>query len=319
MRADRLLSILLLLQTHGKMSAGKLADELEVSERTVYRDIDALNAAGVPIYGDPGPGGGYTLLDNYHTHLTGLTDKEIRALFMLSIPEPLMELGVGKELKTALLKLSASLPGEYIETEKYIRQRFHLDSTWWQQSNESVPQLRTVHEAILQDRKLLIKFRLPFPAEMEQLVVPLGLVAKAGVWYLVYSVHDSLRTTRVDSLLDAHLSEDTFNRLADFDLATYWDKWCSEQEIQFSSYNVLLSVTPDFFPVLQRYFSSIDIIEKQPEDAEKRVTVKLSFASFEAARDRILGFGRSVEVVEPQALHRSVLDYAEQIVNLYKE
>ena len=107
MRADRLLSVLLQLQTHGRMSAKKLAEELEVSERTIYRDIEALSTAGVPIYGEPGPNGGYTLLENYHTRLTGLMDKEIRALFMLSIPEPLMELGVGQELKTALLKLSA--------------------------------------------------------------------------------------------------------------------------------------------------------------------------------------------------------------------
>ena len=103
MRADRLLSILLILQTRGKLSAGKLAEELEVSERTLYRDIDSLNAAGIPIYGEPGPNGGYSLLDNYRTRLTGLSEVEIRALFMLSIPEPLMKLGVGQELKTALL------------------------------------------------------------------------------------------------------------------------------------------------------------------------------------------------------------------------
>ena len=149
MRADRLLSILLLLQTHGRMPAGKLAKELEVSERTIYRDIDALNTAGIPVYGEPGPDGGYSLLDNYRTRLTGLTDKEIRALFMLGIPDPLMKLGVGQEIKTALLKLAAALPEEHLQTEKYIRQRFYLDSTWWQQGDEVVPQLRTVHQAVL--------------------------------------------------------------------------------------------------------------------------------------------------------------------------
>jgi len=301
------------------MSAKKLAEELEVSERTIYRDIEALSTSGIPIYGEPGPNGGYALLDNYHTRLTGLTDKEVRALFILSIPEPLMELGVGQELKTALLKLSAALPEEYIHTEKHIRQRFYLDSTWWQQAKEPVPHLRTIHRAVLEDKKLYLTYQLPFLGELEQLVAPYGLVAKAGVWYLVYSVHGSIRTHRVPSLLDVRISEESFERPADFDLAAFWEKWCAGQEINLSFYTALVRVTPDFIPVLHRYFGDINIADTEPADSKGRITVELLFESIEAARERILGFGRGVEVLEPQALRRSVLDYAEQIVSLYTQ
>ena len=320
MRADRLLSMLLLLQTHGRMSAGKLAAELEVSERTIYRDIEALSTAGIPVYGEPGPEGGYALLDNYRTRLTGLSEGEVRAFFMLGIPEPLMKLGVGQELKTALLKLAAALPGEHLHTEKHVRQRFYLDSMWWQQVAEPVAHLGTVHQAVLADRKLCITRRLPFPGEMEQLVDPYGLVAKAGIWYLVYSVHGRIGTHRVDSLLDVRLSEETFARPADFDLEVFWKDWCAEQELLFAYYTAKIRTTPDLLPVLRRHFGEhINTIveETGPPDAEGRITLELPFESLEAARERLLGYGRAVEVLWPPALRRSVLDYAEQIVNLY--
>jgi predicted DNA-binding transcriptional regulator YafY len=317
MRADRLLSILLLLQTHGRIPAGKLAKELEVSERTVYRDIDALSNAGIPVYGEPGPDGGYSLLDNYRTRLTGLTDKEIRALFMLGIPDPLMKLGVGQEIKTALLKLSAALPEEHVKTEQFIRQRFYLDSTWWQQGDEALPLLRIIHQAVLKDKKLRIKFRLPFPAEMEQIVEPYGLVAKAGVWYLVYSVHGSWRTSRVDSLLEATPYEEAFKRVPDFDLAGFWEEWRTRQEESLTSFSAVVLTTEEFLPVLKMHFGNAEPIEPSPEEYRGRIAVKLQFQSIEAARDRILGLGGIIEVLEPRALQRSVLDYAEQIVNLY--
>src|SRR5512136_703550 len=136
MRADRLLSLLMLLQARGRMTAQELAAELEVSERTIYRDINALSASGVPVYAESGPGGGCALLDSYRTNLTGLDQDEVRALFMLSIPAPLDQLGVSQELRTALLKLSAALPDTRRGDEERTRQRIHLDSTWWFQPEE---------------------------------------------------------------------------------------------------------------------------------------------------------------------------------------
>lgn len=322
MRADRLLSLLMLLQARGRMTAQRLAKELEVSERTIYRDIDALSAAGVPVYGERGPDGGYALLDRYRTTLTGLTKDEVRALFMLNIPAPLTELGVSQELKAALLKLSAALSDAQRHDEERVRQRFYLDSAWWFQGGESVPHLHTIHQAVWQDRKLYIKYRYKFgvPGEIERLVDPYGLVAKASVWYLVYARNGRIRAHRVARLLDARLLDEAFERLPDFDLAAFWREWCAEFEEGRSHYSVIVRVAPDFVPILPMYFGDQirpAIEQAGPPDAEGWIRLELSFESLEAARDRILGFGRGVEVLEPLALRRSVMDFAAQIVALY--
>lgn len=320
MRADRLLAILLLLQARGKMTAGELAQELEVSERTIYRDINALSIAGVPVYGESGPEGGYALVDRYRTNLTGLTEGEVRALFMLSIPAPLADLGVSQELRTALLKLSAALPEARRCDEERARQRFHLDSAWWRQGEERMPHLQTVHQAVWQDRKLHIVYRPPFAIEIERLVAPYGLVAKAGVWYLVYARNDAIRVHRVSDLLDVSISAESFKRPAGFDLAAFWGEWCAEYEAFLSDFTATVRVAPPFIPELPRYFGNhihTKIAQAGPPDAAGWIQLELAFESFEAARNRLLGFGRGVEVLEPRALRRSVLDYAEQIVDLY--
>jgi len=218
MRADRLLSILLLLQARGRMTAQELADEVEVSQRTIYRDVEALSMAGVPVYADRGPGGGFALLDRYRTTLTGLNRDEVRALFMLSIPEPLAQLGLDGELKAALLKLSAALPEARRPDEALVRQRFHLDSAWWFQPEEPVPHLPALQQAVWEDRRLHLAVRLPFDTRVEWLVDPYGLVAKAGVWYLVCARKNHLRVHRVSDVLTAHVADERFQRPADFDL-----------------------------------------------------------------------------------------------------
>lgn len=323
MRADRLLSLLMLLQARGRMTAGKLARELEVSERTIYRDIDALSAAGVPVYGEPGPEGGYALLDSYRTNLTGLTEGEVRALFMLSIPEPLADLGVDHELGAALRKLSAALPAARRSEEQRVRQRFHLDATGWDQVEASAPHLPTVHQAVWQDRKLHLAYRIgPLALRVEQVVDPYGLVAKAGIWHLVYGVGGAVRVLRVAALLDARLSEEPCKRPADFDLARFWREWCAARDLSRGRYLVTVQAAPEFVSELPAYFG--DAVRRQiaqaggkRADAEGRLTLQLPFESLEAARARILSFGRGVEVVEPYALRRSIQDYAEQIVQLY--
>ena len=145
MRADRLISILMLLQARGKMTAGELAKELDVSERTIYRDVEALCISGVPLYAEHGPGGGLALLDSYRTNLTGMDEEELRALFMVfSLPGPLEPLGANLKLKSAMLKLSAALPGARRSDEEKVRQRFFLDWSWWFHSQEPVPHLTTI-------------------------------------------------------------------------------------------------------------------------------------------------------------------------------
>ena len=206
MRADRLLSLLMLLQTHGKLPAHQLAKELEVSERTIYRDIEALSMAGIPIYGEPGREGGFALVDHYRTTLTGLSDAQVQALFMLNIPAPLADLGVRQEARTALLKIAAALPGDHREDERRVRQRFFLDAVGWDRGEEAVPHLQTIHQAVWHDRQLWISYRIgPLAVDLEQRVEPYGLVAKAGIWYLVYRRGEALRVQRVSRLLDARL------------------------------------------------------------------------------------------------------------------
>ena len=322
MRADRLLSLLMLLQTRGRMTAQELAGELEVSVRTIYRDIDALSAAGIPVYAGRGPGGGCELIDSYRTSLTGLNEDKVRALFMLSIPAPLAQLGVSQELRSALLKLAAALPAARRQDEAHVRQRIHLDWSGWEQPEEPVPHLQTAHRAVWEDRRLRLTYRLQLGAqvEVERVVDPYGLVAKAGVWHLVHASDGHVRVHRVSRLLDAHVTDEHFERPADFDLAAFWKEWCAGHERNRRYYPVTVRAAPDLVPVLPWVFGDriLDAIAQAgPPDGEGWITLRLPFESLEAARERILGFGRAVEVLEPLALRRSVIDFAAQIVDFY--
>ena len=317
MRADRLVALLMLLQARGRMTAQALAAELEVSERTIYRDIDALSTAGVPLYGAPGPDGGYALLDAYRTTLTGLSAPETRALFMLSVPEPLTDLGLGQELRNALRKLAAALPDVRRDDEEHVRRRFFLDFAWWEQDTAAAaPHLHTVHQAVMEDRRLHITYPgLSTPA-LHRLVEPVGLVAKAGAWYLVYGQAGRMRVRRVADLLDARLDDTQFEHPADFDLAAFWTAWCHSRAADRRRYWVTLRVSPASMGALRARLGRV-VPDDGAVDAEGRRTMELAFASLEEARDRLLGFGRGVEVLSPRALRYTIADYARQIAALY--
>lgn len=320
MRADRLLSLLMLLQTRGQMSARELAEELEVSERTIYRDITALSASGVPVYASRGPGGGVRLIEEYRTTLTGLTADETRALFTMSIPAPLVQLGMDETFKGALLKLSASLPDTRRADEARTRQRVLLDSSWWFQSGQDVPYLQTIQQALFQDRRLRIKVRWDFfHTEFEQDAEPYGLVAKANIWYLVYGRGGTPHVTRVSQIVEAQILPENFTRPPGFQLEAFWEMWCRDYESQ-PPFCARVRVSPEALPMLseyvgdraRRYLSSSYV-----SDADGWVTLELPFESLIAARSRLLGLGRAVQVLEPEALRKSLIDFAEQIVRFY--
>jgi predicted DNA-binding transcriptional regulator YafY len=322
MRADRLLSLLILLQTRGSQTAEQLAGELEVSVRTIYRDLQALSAAGVPVYAERGPGGGCSLLEGYRTNLTGLTPQEARALFMLSIPAPLDQLGVTQELKAALLKLSAALPASGRSEEESSRQRIHLDSSWWFQAEEAIPCLSTIQQALWQDRKLRLAYRADFGTQVQQIVAPYGLVAKASIWYLVYA-HPAgdVRALQVARVVEAEILDQAFERPADFNLAEFWNSWCAEFEDSRIRYWVKARVAPGLVERLPNYFGDGIhelIAQARPADGDGWITLTLPFESLNAARTRILGFGRAIEVLEPEALRKSVIDFAAQITDFYR-
>lgn len=318
MRADRLLSLLMLLQARGRMTAVSLSQELEVSQRTIYRDINALSASGVPIYGEPGRDGGYSLLDSYRTSLTGLNDGEVRALFMMQIPDALTQLGVGQELKAAMLKLTAALPAVRRADEVKVRQRFYLDSTPWKSGGTAVPHLPIIHQAVWQAQKLRIAYRLPFHGiELHHIVEPYGLVAKASVWHLVH-FRDGFRVQRAADLLTAQMTGESFQRQPDFDLAAFWQEWRAQQEASRSLYPVTVRVAPNAVKAVSHYFG--DQVGNQIESSSgtDKVTLTLHFESLAAARARLLRFGGAIEVLEPRALRASIHDYALQIATLYQ-
>lgn len=322
MRADRLLTLLMLLQVRGRLTAQKLSEELEVSERTIYRDLDALSAAGVPVYAERGPGGGCALLDSYRTSLTGMTEDEVRALFMLSIPSPLADLGVGPELKAALLKLSASLPAAQQRDAERVRQRIHLDASGWFQPAESTLHLPTIQEAVWQDRKLQVTYRRADGSQRQRLVEPYGLVAKVGVWYLVRALEGRLGVYRVSRIQEASLTDETFERPAGFSLADYWAEWCAEFESSRPHYDVTLRVAPEFIPELPQIYGEgvhAKIEAAGPPGEQGWLTLPFTFETPEIARGHVLSMGVMVEVVEPQALRQNVIDFAKRIVEFYGE
>lgn len=321
MRADRLLSMLMLIQSRGQMTARKLADELEVSERTIYRDILALSTAGVPIYASRGPGGGVRLVEEYRTTLTGLTPDETRALFMLSLPAPLTQLGMGENFKGALLKLSASLPEHYRADEFRTRQRIHLDSSWWFQAEQQVPCLQIIQQALRQDRCLRIKVHWNFfNTEVEQEAEPYGLVAKANIWYLIYGRGGTPKVTRVSQIVEAELMPNVFVRPSEFQLEAFWEAWCREYESQ-PPFCARVRVAPEALSMLAEYMGErarVELNRSLSPDEDSWVTLDLPFESFITARAHLLGLGRAVEVLKPESLRRSLIDFAEQIVGFYE-
>ncbi|MBT2539255.1 WYL domain-containing protein [Streptomyces sp. ISL-44] len=222
MKSSRLLSILLLLQTQGRMTATELARELEVSVRTVYRDAEALAAAGVPLYGDAGHSGGYQLLAGYRTRLTGLSTGEAEALFLTGLPGPAAELGLGRALSAAQLKLRAALPPELRAQADRMRLRFHLDAPGWYAEHEETPYLAQVADAVWRGRVIEVRYRRwKEPREVDRRLAPYGLVLKAGRWYLVAGP-DGARTYRVDQILSVTETPETADLPEGFDLATHW-------------------------------------------------------------------------------------------------
>jgi predicted DNA-binding transcriptional regulator YafY len=232
-RASRLLSLLLLLQNRGQMTGPALAAELEVSVRTVYRDVESLSAAGVPVYADRGPTGGYRLLDGYRTRLTGLTSDEAESLFLAGMPGPAAELGLGGALAAAQLKLTAALPAELRSRVGRVSERFHLDAPGWFRDAEDTPFLADIASALWRDRRIAVRYRRWGNETVERELDPLGLVLKAGVWYLVArradpatptpdkSV-DAPRTYRVSRVLALRVGQERAARPSEFDLAEFW-------------------------------------------------------------------------------------------------
>jgi predicted DNA-binding transcriptional regulator YafY len=319
MRADRLLSLMMLLQTRRQMTAEELANELEVSKRTIYRDIDALSVAGVPVYANGGPGGGYALLDSYRTTLTGLNESEIQALFMLTIPSPISDLGVSQQLKAAILKLTSTLTSDHLEHTDYLRQRLHLDAASWFQTDDPVLHLKAVQEAVWQDRQLILSYRRRNGTVSERTISPYGLVAKASIWYLVAGTDKGMRVYRVSRIEAVQMTQTHFARPQDFDLAEFWIGWVTSYKTSLPKYPVTLRIGPDLVPVLPYILGDgvRSLIEQAKPDSEGWRVVDYTFERIEEAQTYVLGMGASVDVIAPEELRISVLKIATDVVAHY--
>ena len=321
MRADRLISIVMLLQTHEKMTADELSQELEVSTRTIYRDVTALNIAGIPIYTDRGPGGGISLIESYRTTLTGMSEAEVRALFTLSIPQSLVELGIGNTLKSALLKLSAALPPGRQATQIYTQQRIYLDSTSWNEPTKPSAHLGVIHQAVWEDKLVRLIYRGSFDTQLEFIIEPLGLVAKMNVWHLLARDKGHVRVFKVANILDVKILDQKFSRQADFDLVKFWKEWCTSTQNQRARFCTRLRVAPALLKNLHYHLG--EAVKFSPADSvlvDDRgwSEVSIQYENFFEARESILNFGRAAEVLEPEALRLSVIDFAQQVVDFYQ-
>ncbi|MGW5637605.1 helix-turn-helix transcriptional regulator [Streptomyces sp. NPDC003832] len=305
MKSSRLVSILLLLQTRGRMTAARLAEELEVSVRTVYRDMEALGAAGVPLYGDAGHAGGYRLLDGYRTRLTGLTADEAEALFLAGVPGPAAELGLGPLLAAAELKVRAALPAP----ADRISARFHLDAPGWYTDADETPFLPAVAGAVWNNRVLKVRYRRwREPTDVERRLEPYGLVLKAGRWYVVAG--PGPRTFRVDQILELLACDEEFERPPDFDLVAHWTAYQRDFLARLHRDEAEVRLAPG------RTLPRARTLGTEP-DGWTRAVVPIE--SVDHAHGEFLRLGADVEVLRPPALRamiaRTVRELAEKYGN----
>lgn len=316
MRADRLISILLLLQSRGQMTAGELSEELRVSERTIYRDLEALSLSGVPIYSEHGPGGGYALVDSYRTDLTGLTETEIRTLFMSGVYAPLADLGLAEALEVALLKLSAALPSSQRRDLEQARQRIHLDTIGWFHPAEPVPYLHLLQDATWQNRCVRILYQSWVDQEPhERLIAPYGLVSKANAWYVVAKRDDEMRVYRVSRIQDAELTNHYFERPADFNLAAFWEEACNKFLSTLPQYPVKMRIAPELAGGLIQDWGSG--VRQLSDHADGWVTIEHVFENLPHARNVIAPYGALIEVLEPSELREAMMRLAAGMMQRY--
>ncbi|TDW19650.1 helix-turn-helix transcriptional regulator [Kribbella kalugense] len=320
MRSSRLLSILLLLQTRRQLTARELADELEVSLRTIYRDVEALAAAGVPVYADQGRAGGYRLVEGYRTRLTGLTEQESAALFLVGLPGAAAAFGLTAETSGAELKLLAALAPDQRDRAGRLKNRFHLDLPAWYQDAEDSPHLAAVADAVLHDRRVNVLYRRwEEPREVERVLEPYGLVLKNGSWYVVGATPGGLRTYRVSNILELTPTEDEFERAADFNLSDYWRehldgfdrvRLTAEAVVRVSA-GLAARMYDVSFPSLVK---AVAAAEPEPDGS---VVVTIPIESVPNAAATLSRFGAALEVLEPTELRAELADLGRALLDLY--
>jgi predicted DNA-binding transcriptional regulator YafY len=304
-RATRLVSLLLLLQTRGQLTATELAGSLEISVRTVHRDLESLAAAGIPVEAVRGPTGGYRLAGGYRTRLTGLTADEAEALFAAGMSGPAAELGLGGELAAARLKLLAALPSELQERATRASRLFHLDTRGWFRAEDSVPHLPALSSAVWSGCRVRLRYR-EGPRVVQRTVDPLGLVLKGGAWYLISRRSVGMRVYRVSRVAGVRALPETFDRPAGFEIEAFWDEWSRAFEQSLARVDVTIRVSED----VRRFLPG----ELRSQDDG---SVVAAFQSLGEAYRELLRFGADVEVLAPAELRERIAETSREVAALY--
>ena len=308
MRADRLLSILLLLQAHGRLSARTLAERLEVSERTVHRDMEALAMAGVPVWAQTGRHGGWALTDDYRTDLTGLTEAELRSLVVAGAPGVLSGLGLGEAFDRAITKVLATLPDARRETAAAARGYLHVDPTGWRRTEDATPWLPTLDDALRRGRRITIEYERAYDRTVvERTVDPVGLVAKGSIWYLVAAVDGAPRTYRASRLRHVVVLDDPSDRPADLDLAAYWADARESFQAALPSVDWTMRCSPGVMDRVRLGWRFARLVDEDQPDADGWVTARFRADSVEVAVECALGLGADGEVLAPPEIAERVV------------
>jgi predicted DNA-binding transcriptional regulator YafY len=321
MRASRLLSLLMLLQSRGRVSAQALAQALEVSVRTIHRDVDELSAAGVPIWADRGRLGGFQLQPGWRTRVDGLTAPEAQAMFLGGLPGPAAELGLGEAMASAQLKLLAALPEGWREDARRVSARFHLDPIDWYRGPSATDHLPAIAQAVWSERRVEMRYE-SWKGEVRRRVDPLGLVLKAGVWYLAARVGNGVRTYRLSNILELDVGDETFERPADFDLAAWWLAATRRFEKELAVDTAQLRVSAAGMKALRDLGAAVAQAAEasaSPADAAgwRRVTIPIE--SVTHAAQQVLRLGAQAEVLKPAALRRELMERLEAVAALYRD
>lgn len=319
MRASRLLSILILLQLRGRLTAEYLADEFEVSVRTIYRDIDALSAAGVPVYGDPGPGGGFRLFDGYRTKLTGLDTDETEAMLLVGLPGAAQAMGLGDAASRARNKLLVALPGTGGDKASRIAGSFHLDTADWYRAARPTPFLARVARAVL-DRQLLAMTYQSWTSRRDWTAEPFGLVLKAGNWYLAANANQKLRTFNVADILALDVLPERFSPPAEFDLAMWWGEQMRSFEERLRPGTAILRASEAGLQRLRLLgsFAGEAVAKAEATGDDGWHIVKLPLETIDSAAPALLGIGPEIDVIEPAALRAEIARLAELVLQRMK-
>lgn len=320
MRADRLITIILLLQKNHKLTTKELAMELEVAERTIHRDMEALSSAGIPVYAERGRGGGWSIVEGYRTSLTGLKESEIRTLFISPSTQLLDDLGMTQSSQEARNKLIASLPAIYSEKVKDVWNRIHVDMSTWHKQKENIASFDLLKNAIWNNNKLQMVYERADGQANERIVNPLGLVAKGNRWYFIAArENDEIRNYRASRILSAKSIEETFERPRDFNLVQYWESSTKTFIENLPKYEVQAQVMASSLPRLKFSSQFVQVTEYEDETDDEWISVKLTFDTEIEARRYVLGFSDHIKVIEPNEFRNIIVEMAKRVVAFYEE